>query len=116
MIGHFGLAGFFGRELVGVLGEIHRNNPRVRMQAGKWRGENADLIAKWKGKYGMTDTQVQARSTEEALATMAERGDRLKGWKRLAAVLQTLLRKMGATGGSDRRTGKTIWNAMVHSF
>ncbi|WP_374288874.1 hypothetical protein [Pseudomonas fluvialis] len=113
MIGHFGLTGFFGRELVGVLGEIHRNNPRVRMLAGRWRGENADLIAQWKGEYGMTDAQVQTRSTEEALATMAERGERLKGWKRLAAVLQTLLRKMGATRWANALEARTDAEALL---
>lgn len=113
MIGHFGLTGFFGRELDAVLGVIHGANPRVRMLAAKWRRENADLIADWEAEYGMTDAQVQARSTEEALATMAERGDALNGWRRLAAVLQTLLRNMGAKSWANALEAKTNAEALL---
>jgi hypothetical protein len=113
MIGHFGLTGFFGRDLDAVLGVIHGANPSVQMLASKWRHDNTDLIADWKVKYGMTDAQVQARSIEEALATMAERGDTLKGWRRLAAVLQTLLRNIGAQGWANTLEAKTDAEALL---
>lgn len=113
VIGHFGLRGFFGRELDAVLNRIHESNPRVQMQADKWQQDNQALIAEWKTKYGMTDAQLKARSIEEALAGFAEKGEALKGWRRLAAVLQTLLRKMGAAEWANALEAKTDAEALL---
>ncbi len=113
MIGHYGLRGFFGATLDAVLNRIHASNPRVQMLAYKWKQANLDLIAEWKAKYGMTDAQVKARSIEEALAGMAEKGEKLNGWNSLAATLQTLLRKMGATKWADSLEAKTDAEALL---
>ncbi len=45
VIGHFGLRGFFGRELDAVLNRIHESNPRVQIQADKSKQDNQTLIA-----------------------------------------------------------------------
>jgi len=113
MIGHYGLRGFFGQALAAVLDQIHLSNPRVRMAAGQWIRDNQAMIAEWQTKYGMTDAQVKARSIEEALAGFAEKGMVLKGLNRLAAVLQTLLRKMGASKWADSLESKTDAEALL---
>lgn len=113
MIGHYGLRGFFGAALDAVLNRIHASNPRVQMLASQWKQDNVDLIAEWKSKYGMTDAQVKARSIEEALSGMAEKGEKLNGWNRLAATLQTLLRKMGATKWANALEAKTDAEALL---
>lgn len=113
MIGHYGLRGFFGAALDGVLNRIHASNPRVQKLAYQWKQSNQELIAEWKSKYSVTDSWVKARSIEEALAGMAERGEKLKGWKNLAAMLQTLLRKMGATKWADSLEAKTDAEALL---
>lgn len=113
MIGHYGLAGFFGSRLVAELEHIHAINPSVRSAAANWRRANQDLISEWRSKYGITDKAVHARSIEEALASMAEKGRVLKGWRRLAAVLQTLLRKMGATKWADSLESRTDAEALL---
>jgi len=113
LIGHYGLAGFFGRELSDVLDEIHKNNVRVQLLAAKWMRDNQTLIAQWKSKYGMNDAQVKSRSIEEALASMAEKGENLSGWKRIAAVIQSILRKMGLTEWANSLEAKTDAEALL---
>ena len=57
---------------------------------------------------------MKARSIEEALAGMAEKGEALKGWRRLAAVVQGLLRKAGLTRLANMLEAKTdaeAWKA-----
>lgn len=113
MIGHYGLRGFFGASLDSVLNRIHTNNLRVQKIAYLWKQKNQELITEWKEKYNVTDSWVKARSIEEALATMAEKGEKLKGWKSLAASLQILLRKMGATKWANSLEAKTDAEALL---
>jgi hypothetical protein len=91
LMGHFGLRGFFGTKLDAVLNEIHKNNPRVQSLAAEWVAKNKDHIAKLKAKHGFSDADIKALSIEESLSGMAERGEKLTGWKSLAATLQSLL-------------------------
>lgn len=95
MIGHYGLRGFFGRGLDMVLNRIHANNARVRQMALQWRRDNADLIRTLEAR-GVSREAIRARSIEEALAQMAQAGEKLTGWKMLAGFVQNLLRKIGA--------------------
>lgn len=113
MIGHYGLSGFFGNALDLVLDELHRANPKLQRLAQDWQNANQALIADWKKQYGITAQQVKLRSVEEALAGIAQRGESLKGWRRLAAVLQTLLRKLGAWKLADSLEAKTDAEALL---
>ena len=113
MIGHYGLRGFFGRDLADVLDQIHASNPQVRIAAGQWVRDNQALISEWQSKYGTTDEQVKSRSIEEAMSGFAEKGRVLKGLNRLAAILQTLLRKMGASKWADALEAKTDAEALL---
>lgn len=113
LIGHFGLRGFFGGKLDAVLNEIHKNNLRVQVAAMKWRNANTDLIAKWKAERGWTDADVKAHSIEEALSEMAERGEKLNGWKRLAAMVQKLLRAVGLNKWANALEAKSDAEALL---
>lgn len=72
LMGHYGLTGFFGKELSLALNFIHTHNPRVRKLAAGRKAANADLIKEWKAKYGITDEAVRLRSIEEALSEIAQ--------------------------------------------
>ena len=112
LMGHYGLTGFFGKELSPALNFIHTHNPRVRKLAAGWRAANADLIKEWKAEYGITDEVVRLRSIEEALSEIAQAGIPITGMQRLTALLQKLLRAIGLNGLADRLEAKTDAEAM----
>lgn len=113
LLGHFGLRGFFGDKLDVALNEIHKNNLRVQIAAKKWKDGNADLIAKLKAEHEFTDEDVRYRSIEEALSGIAEKGEKLTGWKRLAATLQSLLRSIGLHKWANALEAKTDAEALL---
>ena len=112
MIGHYGLRGFFGRGLDMVLNRIHANNARVRQMALQWRRDNADLIRTLEAR-GVSREAIRARSIEEALAQMAQAGEKLTGWKMLAGFVQNLLRKMGAHRWANMLEARTDAEALT---
>lgn len=112
-LAHFGLRGFFGSALDAALGEIHDANPRVRLMAAAWRSKNIDLIADLKSDYSLSDNDIHYISIDEALAKIAQTGESLKGWKRFAAVLQSLLRSMGLHRLANSLEAKTDAEALL---
>ena len=112
MIGHYGLRGFFGRGLDMVLNRIHANNARVRQMALQWRRDNADLIRTLEAR-GVSREAIRARSIEEALAQMAQAGEKLTGWKMLAGFVQNLLRKIGAHRWANMLEARTDAEALT---
>ncbi|MBQ7625438.1 MAG: hypothetical protein IJS87_00035, partial [Rhodocyclaceae bacterium] len=112
MIGHYGLRGFFGRGLDMVLNRIHRNSVRVQRMSYEWRRDNADLIRTLEAR-GVSREAIRARSIEEALAQMAQAGEKLNGWKMLAGFVQNLLRKMGAHRWANMLEARTDAEALT---
>lgn len=112
MIGHYGLRGFFGRGLDMVLNRIHRNSLRVQRLSYEWRRDNADLIRTLQAR-GVSREAIRARSIEEALAQMAQAGEKLTGWKMLAGFVQNLLRKMGAHRWANMLEARTDAEALT---
>lgn len=81
-LGHYGLRGVFGKELVGVLRQV------VTMR-------KAQVDAKIK-QYGFHDTEAERlRAAEEVLAEMAESRPELGFVQRAIAAIRSFLRKLG---------------------
>ncbi len=115
VLGHYGLRGFFGKGLGAVLRSIHGSNVSVQKAAYKWKRENQDVITQWKADYGVTDSWVQERAIEEALAGMAERGDleRVRNWHGLVVKLQDMLRAIGLNSVANWLENKTDAQALM---
>lgn len=94
-MGHYGLRGFFGPMLDKELRQIFNANQRVRKLVSEWKQRNADLISSYKAKFGMSDADIQGLATEEAMAQIAQNGEKITGIKKLVAVIQSALRAMG---------------------
>lgn len=97
LFGHYGMRGFFGKKLDGVLADIWIKNANVRREA-------AALTA----KFGYSQTLA----TEEALANMAGRGETFGGLRQFILAMQRELRAMGFTKLADFLEGLSDAEAM----
>lgn len=123
LYGHFGLRGFFGKELDTALAYIHLHNPRVRSMATAWKLKHADMIETWTEEIDKHNAKasnkidakesVRFRSIEEAMAEIAETGETIKGVQRLAALVQQLLRAIGLHNLADKLEAKTDAEALT---
>ncbi|MDR1310331.1 MAG: hypothetical protein LBK01_00410, partial [Burkholderiaceae bacterium] len=110
--GHFGLRGFFGKELDNALIGINNANPRIRGLADTWIANNQNVVGDLKSRYGWTDRDVRALAIEEAMAQMAESGQTITGIQRFAAAVQSLLRKIGMSRLANMLEARTDAEAM----
>lgn len=113
MFGHYGMRGFFNTALDETFDELHEINPRVRQLAKAWVARNQDLIADVKSEYGLSDRDIHHISIDEAMAEIAQTGEKITGWKRLAARLQTLLRSIGLHKLANSLEAKTDAEALL---
>jgi len=102
-LGHYGLRGFFGKELEPVLQRLWSANKQVRSRAAKWIRENQDVIKEHK----MAAKDAHFLSIEEALADIAGSGEKITGLKKLIAWVQEWLRANGFDQVADWLEAKT---------
>lgn len=99
VIGHYGLNGFFGKSVHIALGDILLHNKNVQIAARKWIADNQDFIRKVQKETNWDFEKLnqwrKSRATEEALAEMAQRGEKVTGVKKLVYVIQKILRSLG---------------------
>lgn len=96
-MGHYGLRALLGDNLNAELNRLYVSNPSIREEAGKRMAQ-----------FGYS----RAVATEEVLAEMAERGEKLNGWQRFVAFVRNALRSLGfKMGMSDNDVRKIIADA-----
>ncbi|WP_462370373.1 LPD38 domain-containing protein [Oxalobacter formigenes] len=99
VIGHYGLNGFFGESVHIALGDILLHNKNVQIAARKWIADNQDFIRKVQKETNWDFEKLnqwrKSRATEEALAEMAQRGEKVTGVKKLVHIIQKILRSLG---------------------
>lgn len=101
VIAHYGLRGFFGSGLGDVLVSIRNHNPKIERMAQEWWRENQDYIKQVRENEGKNWTKEYFEdwqrdiAIEEALAELAENGEKVTGIKRFIAWIQQALRKLG---------------------
>ncbi|MCM1130043.1 MAG: hypothetical protein NC211_09265 [Alistipes senegalensis] len=99
--GHYGLRGFFGDRLGDVLVTIRNHNPRIERLSQAWWRDNQDYIDKVRKNEGKNWTEEEFNNwqrdiaIEEALVTLADRGEKITGIKHLVVKIQRLLRQLG---------------------
>ena len=119
VIGYYGLHGFFGDRLASELDSILVHNKNVQESARKWIKDNIDLIRdvreKTNGKW--TDEQFRLwrkrRAIEEALAEIAQRGEKVSGVKKLVYAIRRLLCAIGLGKLADMLESKTDAEALM---
>ncbi|MCM1128417.1 MAG: hypothetical protein NC211_00700, partial [Alistipes senegalensis] len=118
MIGHYGLRGFFGTQLSLELDNIFFHNQNVREAAQKWVKNNGDYIRQVRNKKtGWSPEKftqwIRHTATEEALARMAGRGEKVTGVKKLVHAIQKCLRAIGLWQLANRLEAKTDAEALM---
>ena len=119
VIGHYGLNGFFGQTVQVALGDILLHNKNVQDAERKWINENKDVIKNTRektiGKW--SDEQFRQwrknRATEEALAEMAQRGEKVTGVKKLVYAIQKVLRAIGLGNLANMLESRTDAEALM---
>jgi diguanylate cyclase (GGDEF)-like protein len=106
VLGHAGLRGLFGADIVDEMKAIELKNLNVSVRAMKWRKNNKDI------RGSRTDAQWHAISVEEALADMAGEGRRIAGLDRVMAAIQSGLRAIGLDAVADWLESKTDAEAL----
>ena len=98
VIAHYGLRGFFGDSLGDVLVSIRNHNPKVEKLSQEWWRNNQDYISQVRKNEGKKWTEEQFEkwqrdiAIEEAMAQLAEKGEKITGVKWLVRKIQELLR------------------------
>ena len=101
VIAHYGLRGFFGERLGDVLVAVRNHNPKVEMLSQIWWKNNQDYINQVRRQEGKNWTQDEFErwqrdiAIEEAMAQLAEKGERITGIKHLVVWIQRALRRLG---------------------
>ncbi|WAV99663.1 strawberry notch C-terminal domain-containing protein [Oxalobacter aliiformigenes] len=119
VIGHYGLNGFFGQTVHVALGDILLHNKNVQAAAKRWIEKNQDYLTKVKEDQKDTWTSEQFRqwrknrATEEALAEMAQRGEKVTGVKKLVYAIQKILRAIGLGNLANKLESKTDAEALM---
>ena len=112
MYGHYGMRGFFGKQLDNELGKIHSINPQVQKRAAAWMERNADVIPEMKSDYSLSDKDIHYISIDEALAEIAQSGEKITGWKLLVVGIQRALRAIGLNKLADSLESHTDAEAL----
>ncbi len=119
VIGHYGLNGFFGQTVHVALGDILLHNKNVQAAAKRWIEKNQDYLIKVKEyqKDIWTSEQFRQwrkkRATEEALAEMAQRGEKVTGVKKLVYAIQKVLRAIGLGNLANMLESRTDAEALM---
>ena len=98
VIAHYGLRGFFGDSLGDVLVSIRNHNPKVEKLSQEWWRNNQDYISQVRKNEGKKWIEEQFEkwqrdiAIEEAMAQLAEKGEKITGVKWLVRKIQELLR------------------------
>ena len=93
-LGHFGLRGFFGKQLDPVLRDLWTRNANLRRAAADWMAKNEK-------RKDWTDEDFRLQAIEEALADVAGSGRTITGLGKLLAAIQRWLRAHGFEGVAD---------------
>ncbi|HWQ39162.1 MAG TPA: strawberry notch C-terminal domain-containing protein, partial [Burkholderiales bacterium] len=87
-LGHYGLRGFFGKDLDPVLRELWIRDTKLRRAAADWMSKNEK-----RPEWSAEDYRLQA--IEEALADLAGSGRTFNGLRKLIVKIQDWLRRHG---------------------
>ncbi len=97
-IGHYGLTGFFGREIWAQLQAIHDRNPLVRDYAAQWLKNNQDVVK----AQNLSQDEAHYIAIEEAMAQLSQQNKPYSYALSLVRKIQELFRKIGMDGLADK--------------